>query len=67
LGRLQYEYGEQHDNAAGYDQHDNRFGRWHEPVTSGDPGSGDPEAEHSVGDPVNNPAGHQLEVILRPL
>jgi hypothetical protein len=61
LGRLQYQHGEQHGYAAGHDQHHDWFGRWHEPVTSGDPSPGDSEAGRAVG-PA---AGQQLEVILQ--
>jgi hypothetical protein len=61
LGRLQHQYGEQHGNAAGDDQHYDWFGRRHDPVTPGDPGSGHSGAHDSVG----ARAGHQLEVIFR--
>jgi hypothetical protein len=61
LGRLQYQYGQQHGDPAGHNQHYDWFWwRRHEPGPSGDPGPDHSGAEHSVGDP----AGH-FEVILR--
>jgi hypothetical protein len=56
LGRLEYQYGEQHSYAAGLDQHHDRVGRWHEPVAPGNPGAGH-AVRSEAGDPVGNAAG----------
>jgi hypothetical protein len=56
LGRLEYQYGEQHSFAAGLDQHHDRLGRWHEPVAPGNPGA-DHAVRSEAGDPVGNAAG----------
>jgi hypothetical protein len=70
LGRLEHQHRVEHVY-AGCDQHDDRLGRWLDNgfghgldhVAACDPGSVNPGAKRSVGDP----AGQQREVISRTL